>query len=884
MSLFTKVSVLTGAAASLALLGGSYLIFSVTRTILEESIVDRQADVAEQMMSGIDRLLYERYRDVRHIAEEGDLEDVLSDGGNMVPVDTEIKEFAFLSGPWDTFSLVNASGTVISSSDRSLVGTSVRDRAEYTPAYERALVTEAYYSDVILSRDTSPPTVVFSAPVQGHDLPGDPVLGMIVGSLSWSSINDIVNDLPQDRHVELFSKNEILIASNQKDEKSLYVRHESLVPVLEKVDAEPVSLTFFNTENNVSAVVTAVPSKGYSIYKGNDWILSVETPTTIAFGSAVKTAFNVTMLLVPIVCIPAALFLFVIARFFMRRVRALTRVAEAIASGDLTQRVPPTFRDEIGELGTAFNMMVERLGQHAVSLESEVEKRTQELQRFKLAVEHASQHIIMTDVDGTITYANTSAEQLTGYSRAEMIGKRPSLWGGQMPKEFYEDMWRTIKEEKKTFAGELQNKRKNGELYWASSIVSPVVDAHGEVQFFVGIESDISKQKALDKSLLEQREAVERIVVDRTRELKDERARLVASINSIPLGFILADLEHRIILKNPALEEILDMSKNPGTIEEVSNSFGIAGVNDVKFNLAESCRECVVLKQTLEIKEVAYGQKFLRVLCAPISTNEDREHAAGSGDIIGYVILIEDITEAKILERSRDEFFAVASHELRTPLTAIRGNAKMLLDMYADKIVDKDMVEMLTDISTSSVRLIDIVNDFLEVSRLEQGRIQINKEEFDVIDVIEKVMRDLMPVAVKKGISLSYPTEGKSLPHLFSDKNRVEQILVNLIGNAVKFTKTGGVTVEVEPQGNFLRIRIQDTGTGISMQNQNLLFRKFLQAGEQMLARDVTQGTGLGLYICRQIISRLGGTIGIEKSELGKGSSFAFTVPTIGLK
>jgi signal transduction histidine kinase len=247
--------------------------------------------------------------------------------------------------------------------------------------------------------------------------------------------------------------------------------------------------------------------------------------------------------------------------------------------------------------------------------------------------------------------------------------------------------------------------------------------------------------------------------------------------------------------------------------------------------------------------------------------------------VIGNVVLIEDVTEAKVMERSRDEFFAVASHELRTPLTAIRGNADMILEMYADKIVDKDMKEMLTDINSSSVRLIAVVNDFLEVSRLEQGRIEVKKEKFNIADVAGKVTRDLKEMINKKGLALQYVPPEIPLPPVVADKNRVEQILVNLVGNSAKFTKEGGITIELGVDGMFIRIRVSDTGVGISEHNQTLLFRKFQQAGEDMLARDVSQSTGLGLYICKLIVQNMGGQIGLERSELGKGSVFFFTIP-----
>jgi signal transduction histidine kinase len=380
--------------------------------------------------------------------------------------------------------------------------------------------------------------------------------------------------------------------------------------------------------------------------------------------------------------------------------------------------------------------------------------------------------------------------------------------------------------------------------------------------------------KALEEKLAEEKANVEKKVIERTRELKEEQARLFASINSLSFGFVIADIQDNVLMKNSALLSILELTKEPTSIRDIVDSFnGAASDIDV---LTHSCRECVTLKRVVELKEVSHARKFLRVFCTPIIV--DLKEKSG-GEVIGYVVLIEDITEGKIMERSRDEFFAVASHELRTPLTAIRGNADMILEMYADKIVDIDMKEMLQDIDSSSVRLIDIVNDFLEVSRLEQGKLDIKKESFNVTDVIEKVVRNLTSMIEEKGLAFLYTPPTSPLPRVFADKNKTEQILINLVGNAVKFTKEGSITLATNVTEGFVALQVTDTGLGISEQNQTLLFRKFQQAGEQMLARDVTQSTGLGLYISKLIVSSMGGTIGLEKSELGKGSTFAFTLP-----
>ncbi len=382
-------------------------------------------------------------------------------------------------------------------------------------------------------------------------------------------------------------------------------------------------------------------------------------------------------------------------------------------------------------------------------------------------------------------------------------------------------------------------------------------------------EAEKSKSAILNllEDIEEEKKKVDETVKVRTKELSDEKARLLASINSLSFGFVIIDGANNILIKNPALSRILEVVDEPRNLGDIAKYLR-------DFDLVALCKESVVSNKFITHSDISYGKKYLRVSCAPVL-----EQLRSGLQVIGNVVLVEDITEAKVMERSRDEFFAVASHELRTPLTAIRGNADMILEMYSDKIVDKDMKEMLQDINVSSVRLIAVVNDFLEVSRLEQGKIQMKIERFNPMEVVEKVHRDLKEMISKKGLSLVIAPAPASVPDIIGDKNRVEQILVNFIGNATKFTKEGTITVSLEPESGKMRFRVIDTGTGISEHNQALLFRKFQQAGEQMLARDVSQSTGLGLYICKLIVANMNGEIGLEKSELGKGSTFFFTMP-----
>lgn len=349
--------------------------------------------------------------------------------------------------------------------------------------------------------------------------------------------------------------------------------------------------------------------------------------------------------------------------------------------------------------------------------------------------------------------------------------------------------------------------------------------------------------------------------------LNDEKARLLASINSLKIGFAIVGTEGNFIINNPSLLNILNIKSDHISLDDITKILKIDGEG-----LLERLKKCTKDKCIVEINEIMFGIKYLRLFLNPVFSL--------SGVPIGGVLLLEDITEEKVLERSRDEFFAVASHELRTPLTAIRGNAEMILEEYKDKIPDENIREMLGDIDEASIRLIGIVNDFLEVSRLEQGNILFEKSSFDMIETTEKVVSSLRAEADKKGILLEVIKPENPLPKIFTDRARIDQVLFNLIGNSLKFTDKGSIKITFEiMDNNNLKVRVIDTGKGISVKNESLLFRKFQPAGDDVLARDVTKSTGLGLYISKILINKMNGTIGLEKTETGVGSTFFFTIP-----
>jgi signal transduction histidine kinase len=224
--------------------------------------------------------------------------------------------------------------------------------------------------------------------------------------------------------------------------------------------------------------------------------------------------------------------------------------------------------------------------------------------------------------------------------------------------------------------------------------------------------------------------------------------------------------------------------------------------------------------------------------------------------------------------RAKSEFLANMSHELRTPLNAILGFTEMILDdLYGE--IPAELKEPLADIQTNGRHLLRLINDVLDLSKIEAGRMELALGEYSVDDVVGTVRASLRSLASEKGLDLVIEVE-PDLPDAYGDGKRIMQCLVNLVGNALKFTRHGRVVVGVTRQGDMLLYRVADTGIGIPADQIDAVFAEFRQV-DATTTRDFG-GTGLGLSITKKFVEMHGGRIWVE-SELGKGSTFSFTIP-----
>lgn len=335
------------------------------------------------------------------------------------------------------------------------------------------------------------------------------------------------------------------------------------------------------------------------------------------------------------------------------------------------------------------------------------------------------------------------------------------------------------------------------------------------------------------------------------------------------------DREDRILTWNRAAEVIfghskeeaigkkLDMLLPPGhlrELEEIRNKVQLAG-----------------LIRNLEVRRKRKDGAIIDVALA-VSPIKDKDN-----NVIGFLYLAKDITEKqryqqrlKELDKMKSDFVSNVSHELRTPLTAVKGSVDNMLDGLTGLLNEKQS-RYLTRIKSNADRLTRLINDILDLSRIEAGKIDLQAAVLPLVALAKEVAEGLRPIAVDKLISLEVASPDARVT-AWADRDKVIQVLMNLIGNAVKFTPTHGkVSVAIERNGNeWVQTSVADTGPGIPLEEANKIFDKFYQIAQA--GKQKARGTGLGLAISKALVEMHGGRIWVE-SEVGSGSTFFFTLP-----
>jgi NtrC-family two-component system sensor histidine kinase KinB len=350
------------------------------------------------------------------------------------------------------------------------------------------------------------------------------------------------------------------------------------------------------------------------------------------------------------------------------------------------------------------------------------------------------------------------------------------------------------------------------------------------------------------------------------RRIVEEKGKSEAIIRSIDDGIIVVGADGKITDMNPMAARALQVPED----DRGDRHFLEVVKSEELFGYVKQALESgqpPEIDERKSVLTVATGgtERHFQFSITPVH--------AKTGRMVGVVLLLRDVTKLRELDRLKSEFVMAASHELRTPLTTITMSVNLLEETAREKLTDKERT-LLAAAREELERIKALVNDLLDLSKIEAGKMELAFERVPVGLLLEKAIAALRVQADEKGIALTSAIP-EGLPQVRADANKVTWVLTNLIANALRYTRRGGsVRLTAEKAGPQVHLSVTDTGAGIPYEYQSRVFDKFAQ----FKGRDSTQGTGLGLAICKEVVRAHGGTIWVE-SEPGKGSTFTFTLP-----
>lgn len=350
--------------------------------------------------------------------------------------------------------------------------------------------------------------------------------------------------------------------------------------------------------------------------------------------------------------------------------------------------------------------------------------------------------------------------------------------------------------------------------------------------------------------------------------LAAEKSRLEAVVTASPDGLVLLDSANEVTYINPTAIRLLRLPAN----EVAESPFRLENLPE---RTSTRLSECLAVARSAEgVQEYELtegGRRVLQVREVRLKSRDGRAR--------GRLVHLHDITRERVIDEMKTDFISLVSHELRTPLTSILGFSSYMLTGRLGK-VEETQKTALESIHRQAKRLSAIIADFLDISRIESGRIEMKKEVVTVPSVADRVVQDLQPQASEKLVRVQTKIEQNGQPLVaLGDEQRIAQVFTNLIGNALKFTEPdGAIDVNVSRHNGELQCSVRDTGCGIPADELDRVFDRFYQV-EKVVTRK-TGGTGLGLAIVKNIVEAHGGKIWIE-SELGKGTEVHFTLPSV---
>jgi PAS domain S-box-containing protein len=510
-----------------------------------------------------------------------------------------------------------------------------------------------------------------------------------------------------------------------------------------------------------------------------------------------------------------------------------------------------------------------------------------EAEMFLMLAQNAKDSFVIADHNGGIEWVNPAFSQITGYSLDEVKGKKPGsfLQGKDTDPETVKKIAISLSN-KEVVDTEILNYTKDGHPYWIRLLVTPLMHQNNNVQKFISIQRDVTDQKYYEANL-------KQIIEQKTKDLKETnlrlesgRARIEAIMQHVAEGLIVIDKMGTVLNFNRGAEKIFEYNAE----EVIGQNVSILMQDDVSNHHDSYINNHLVSGEKKIIgkgREVVGSTKTGKTV--PLFLSITRLETDGETFFIGttrdisqekeeQAKLEQAIEEARKANRAKDDFLANMSHELRTPLNSILGLTNIL-----KKRADFGEIEnkSLETISNASDTLLKTVNDILDISKIEAGKIVFEDVVFEINHFITNIVEHVKPLSDKKSIIFKSNHNEIAKKYYFADSFRIERVLVNVLTNAIKYTEEGFVkfnsNIVEKPNGSaVLTAVIEDTGIGIPADKIDTIFEKFTQSDESIERR--YGGTGLGLSITKHLVHLMGGEIKVS-SEENVGTKFEINIP-----
>jgi PAS domain S-box-containing protein len=526
----------------------------------------------------------------------------------------------------------------------------------------------------------------------------------------------------------------------------------------------------------------------------------------------------------------------------------------------------------------------------------ESERKTFDIEIKKLtsAVEQSPVSIVITDTKGNIEYVNPKFCEITGYTVEEALGKNPRILKSEdNSPELYRSLWKTISSGKE-WQGELKNKKKNGDEFWETVLISPIKSDDGIITHYLSVKEDITRRKATEEEL-QHVNFMNDSALDLTKTgywhidyqdadyyYSSERAAAIFGEGKKP-GYryhLMDEWYSRIEAVDPKIAEatgahyaaaveghvprydcIYPFQRPVDGRKAWIRAIGSIDRDDqgkakTMYGVVQDVTEQREIEENLQVQVKELDDAQIAMLNMMEDLDEEKEKA-------------EEATKAK------SDFLANMSHEIRTPMNAVMGMTHLALQTDLS-VKQKDY---LTKVHNSATSLLGIINDILDFSKIEAGKLDMESIDFSLDDVMDNVTTLISVKSQEKELEFLFQIHSDVPKFLIGDPLRLGQILINLANNSVKFTEKGEVVITVEvlkTQADVasLKFSVRDTGIGMTQEQIGKLFQSFSQADTSTTRK--FGGTGLGLTISKRLVEMMNGEIWVE-SEPGKGSSFIFT-------